>query len=109
MTCHPARQMPLELSNYLAHASGPTSPDAHVQALLAAVAGHRLRYAHREVIDRLAHRQPARARALVAQLVDADPGSRAAAWTWLDDQAGHADRATRGLNVIRNRRGEVWQ
>lgn len=100
--------MPLALSNYLAHAYGPTSPEAHVEALLSAVADHALSYAHREVIDHLAHTAPGRCRDLVEQLVHVDPARRATAWDVLDDTAIHADRAARGLAAISNRRQEIW-
>ncbi len=101
--------MPLALSNYLAHSYGPTSPEAHVEALLSAVAGHALSYAHREVIDHLAHTAPGRCRDLVEQLVHVDPRRRATAWGVLNDSAIHAARAARGLNTVRNRRQEIWQ
>lgn len=97
----------LALSNYLAH-HGPTSPEAHVEALLSATANHPLSYSHREVIDHLAHTAPGRCRDLVEQLTHVDPRRRDTAWAVLDESAIHAARAARGLNTITYRRQELW-
>lgn len=97
--------MTVALSNYLAHhpSTGPVSAEVHTEALLLGLAGRRLTYAHREVVDHLAHNEPGSCRELVEQLVHVDPRRRETAWGVIDDRA----RAVRGLTVLRDRREPV--